>query len=93
MKNKVRKIYSERCICSIYCKREKYEEQIDKYSSSIKQGDNIKIYYNSNNPKEIHSTNEINFRGYIILLVGIIVILIGIFVDGNPLGVGMHYRV
>ena len=56
-----------------------YEEQIDMSSKDLKQGSKVKIFYNTKNPREIKTTNEKKFTGYIIILFGCIFLIASIF--------------
>lgn len=60
---------------SYYVDGKSYNEELNSYSSSMREGNKVTIYYNPNNPSEIRS-NDNSFDEIILLLYGYLFILI-----------------
>lgn len=53
-----------------------YQSRSDYYSPSYKEGKEIKIYYNPDNPQQIHGDSK-GFRIYI-LVVGVVILVVSV---------------
>lgn len=53
-----------------------YTSKIDNYDEEVKDKQVIKVFYNKNNPTEVSTTKEGKMTGYVLLIIGLVILVV-----------------